>query len=108
MLPPSGVKRLVRFSCSYCKKEYSTKKLLKIHTDTQHLNKGESYLKECPICNKKFKQLRAHIRREHEKKHKDSEFKTFCPICNKKFIDDYKVRRHIAQVHNNQRDFPCR
>jgi uncharacterized Zn-finger protein len=83
------------------------------------LNKKPKKLCICGICTKSFKddyRLRRHVSQVHTKdgeiiqpdqgfkakteiETRDAKKLCICGICNKSFKDNYKLRRHVSQVH---------
>ena len=93
--------------CDKCDKKFTANRDLKKHVDIVHLQKAESYRKECPICHARVQQLKTHIRFIHRNEGKSSEYNNVCPKCDKTFSNDYKVKRHIQTVHEGVKNWQC-
>ena len=93
--------------CQKCSKRFVASRDLKKHIDIVHLNKGEIYKKECPICHARVQQLKTHIRFIHRNEGKNTDFNGVCPHCYKTFSNDYKVKRHIETVHEGVKHWQC-
>ena len=94
-------------NCPKCDKKFAASRDLRKHVNIVHLNKGEEYKKECPICHVRVQQLKTHIRFIHRNEGKTSEYSGICPHCEKSFSNDYKVKRHIETVHEGIKHWQC-
>ena len=59
-------------------------------------------LQDCPICLKKVKLLKKHIRRCQQKS-----LKLPCDECNKTFSNSSALKRHVEQVHRQIKNHHC-
>lgn len=76
--------------CRECNKEFNTNITLSIHRRTVHLNRPRPRVKSSK-------------RKRVSEPNPDT---TTCKICNKQFVDPQRLRRHIAEVHGQQK-FNC-
>ena len=86
--------KLKPHQCSFCAKQFSFKKNLKLHIDSVHNNIKRH---ACQICNKGFRDnycLRMHIECVHEKMKKH-----VCSKCNKPFGQKSYLNSHMKRVH---------
>merc|ERR1719319_911247 len=93
--------------CDKCNKKFAANRDLRKHVNIVHLNKGEEYKKECPICHVRVQQLKTHIRFIHRNEGKTSEYHGICPHCHKSISNDYKVKRHIVAVNEGVKHWQC-
>ena len=102
------------YTCSICKKIFSSKKGLEGHTMNFHdeTNSQETTDREvvnneipCEICNLNFtirEDLRKHIINVHVKRKK---FK--CDICDAELSQKSSLKKHISRVHENAKPIQC-
>ena len=87
------------FKCDQCEFVTHAKGYLITHKK-RHLKKKL----KCPVCGRMVKFLDAHMSRGNCFK---TEGKFPCDLCNKVFKDNYKVKRHVKQIHMKIKDFIC-
>ena len=85
--------------CKVCGKKFYTERQIYRHMQT-HEEKAE-----CPICHKRFRELRQHIETSHMS---DEERKYQCKTCGKGFISLSYLKSHNMNVHLKLRPYECR
>ena len=82
------------YTCQHCKRKYSSKHKLKMHTTRIHHVKRAFICKECNISFKSAHQLRVHSSEYHAKK------KIYtCTECNLSFKFLVNLQRHLSGIH---------
>ncbi|XP_053670980.1 zinc finger protein OZF-like [Anopheles nili] len=98
-IPETRSNQVVRFSCSECKKEFSTKTNLYRH----QISHGGVKPFKCNICNKGFTQsgsLKTHMFTHFN-------IKPFvCNVCGQRFTQNKSVKLHLRR-HTGERPFIC-
>ncbi|XP_023298755.2 transcription factor grauzone-like isoform X1 [Lucilia cuprina] len=87
------------FKCQICDKNMSSARNLTIHITSEHPDEADSVeFYECEHCSKRIRNY--NLFKKHLRSHnKDKEVE--CHICNKRCATIYRLRNHIASVHNN-------
>ena len=85
--------------CSYCKKMFSNREILKKH-EKNHL------LEPCSICGKMVKKPKMfyHMKQNHTS-NEDKPYK--CEVCGKGFITKFSRNEHI-NIHTGAKPFKCK
>ena len=83
--------------CSHCEKSFLSLRKLQMHTK---IHKQE--LIACKICNKEFKNIKAHVKEIHDlvKEH-------HCKLCDKNFTRAWSLKTHIESVHSIRENIEC-
>ena len=94
--------------CSLCGKKYAKNWKLKRHIATVH--EGVKPF-ECDICHTKFA-LKEGLKQHNARFHDPSgihikEIESLCSLCGKKYAQNWKLKRHIATVHEGVKPFEC-
>lgn len=82
--------------CPTCYKEFFTQKQYTIH-QRRH---DKSKWKLCPICNKRYDNLKRHTNDMHEKKRNH-----VCHVCGAAFKQAYTLKEHIETKHTREEYF---
>ena len=94
-------KPLKVFSCSVCKKEYTSRQSLHRH---RQYHSDVSF--DCKNCSKTF------ARKDYLKQHSltcSGKKETVCTVCNKDFPYAWNLQRHMAQSHSvGKQKYDCR
>lgn len=110
----------VKWQCTKCLSEFTTRRLLRDHSRNHLLNKSENKIfssekqPQCATCLGKFsskKMLEKHRREQHSHKRKSSVYfpdEYECDVCNKIFDSKNRIRQHlITHVNEGRRKFLC-
>lgn len=91
-------KKTLVFNCSTCGKEFFTRKQFTAHVGRHDRSKWKS----CPICNKKYDNVKRHVNTKHLniKSH-------ICDICGSAYKQWTSLKEHIEIRHSPRQEFFC-
>lgn len=92
--------------CHICHKVLSGPFSLKEHVSVIHFDQRAKF--ECPHCSKRFAHLsnmNRHIRLVHNKMVVTHKYVN-CEVCGK-VVQSTSLKKHMASVHENRKDFKC-
>lgn len=88
------------WQCRRCDKQVKGISEFVQHLDTFHPNQCGIV---CPVCDKELpskRRLKVHMVLHSDKK-------ATCPHCGKDFTEEYKLKRHVREVHDHLKDHVC-
>ncbi|XP_070189262.1 zinc finger protein 493-like [Littorina saxatilis] len=98
-----------QFMCHQCRKEFSSEKGLRCHTQLSHRKLATH---KCVVCGLSFKtqiQLKRHRISSHRDKQFENAEKTYgCDQCSKKYASRRTLLHHIHFIHSKQMPLGCK
>ncbi|OXA45161.1 zinc finger protein 184-like [Folsomia candida] len=93
----------VRFPCTLCGNQFKSRADLEKHIATHTTEKPYN----CATCGRGFSQMGS--MKSHERVHLEKSTREIfkCDVCPQTFLGRDGLQRHIRQVHDNQRNYPC-
>ncbi|XP_055587143.1 zinc finger protein 726-like [Uranotaenia lowii] len=88
--------------CEYCDRRYGDERARDHHVKTFHLGESAPCPSTCEQCGKvcsSLSSLKTHMR--------DHRLDLKCEFCDKIFHRKYRLREHVAQVHENAGKYKC-
>ena len=91
------------FLCEKCGEQFSSKDLLKTHSESHMDNKSRTKTKpsefKCDLCLKKFTQCKNYERHKRQAFDDDEKPRNICDLCGKSFCTSRLLKRHNNESH---------
>ncbi len=95
------------FQCSKCIVSFKSEKMLKTHMTKEHAV-NSFHCQQCPSSFATESNLFNHLRTQHKVYQRTGRTNRLCQVCGKVFPNAARLRRHVAIIHADKRDYACK